>query len=288
MNLILTAGPDPSSHVRSPLLASSRAQLLTRATTQVVVIQLCYLGARSVGDQFLQSIMSWEGERCLLKDVETRTFLTQQDSVLKVLSAQGPFFLSRFSVRFLMVSFRWVAAGNRWCIRANLMNSLPDECIYQTVAAFKNIPERSGAFLAPFPPLRTLADQRSHTQPGSLRLPLEPSPTPYPPPRASPLHTAQLPSKSPPCTYLSLPPSPPLLTLSLSPATNGNPKTKTTSGPRLPGGGSTTSSRPTPPAGRSLASSRAGRDSLRYAIALGRRIGRDWWGSRGGWIRGTR
>ena len=69
MNLILTAGPNPASHV--------------------VVIQLCYLGARSVGDQFLQNIMSWEGERCLFKDVETRTFLTQQDSVVQVLSAQS-------------------------------------------------------------------------------------------------------------------------------------------------------------------------------------------------------
>lgn len=68
MNLILTAGPNPASHV--------------------VVIQLCYLGARSVGDQFLQNMMSWEGERCLLKDMETRTFLTQQDSVSQVLSAQ--------------------------------------------------------------------------------------------------------------------------------------------------------------------------------------------------------
>lgn len=33
--------------------------------------------------------MSWEGEVCLLKDVETRTFMTQQDSVVQILSAQG-------------------------------------------------------------------------------------------------------------------------------------------------------------------------------------------------------
>lgn len=69
MNLILTAGPTPAQHV--------------------VVIQLCYVGPRSEGDQFLQNIMSWEGEVCLLKDVETRTFMTQQDSVVQILSAQG-------------------------------------------------------------------------------------------------------------------------------------------------------------------------------------------------------
>lgn len=30
------------------------------------------------------------------------------------------------------------------------MNSLPDECINKTVAAFKNIPERSGTFCVRF------------------------------------------------------------------------------------------------------------------------------------------
>ena len=66
--------------------------------------------------------MSWEGERCLLKDFEMRTFLTQQESVSKVLRAQ---------------------AGNRWCIRADLILTLPDEVIHTSVTAFRHIPEGS-------------------------------------------------------------------------------------------------------------------------------------------------
>lgn len=55
------------------------------------MIQICYLGNQGEGEKFLQSIMSWDGERCLLKDVETRTFLEQQDSVKQVLGVQCEF-----------------------------------------------------------------------------------------------------------------------------------------------------------------------------------------------------
>lgn len=110
-------------------------------TVQVVVIQICYVGPRSEGDRFLQNVMSWEGEICLLKDVETRTYMTQQDSVVQVLSAKSA--LSSFPLVVRCTDAR-PAGGNRWCIRADLMNSLPDEAIHKTVAAFTDIPERSG------------------------------------------------------------------------------------------------------------------------------------------------
>lgn len=55
----------------------------------------------------------------------------------------GSFFLN--AIRVLMRRDMFVD-GNRWCIRADLMNSLPDEAIHKTVAAFTNIPERSGTF----------------------------------------------------------------------------------------------------------------------------------------------
>lgn len=102
MNLILTAGPDARSHV--------------------IVIQICYLGERSVGETFMQAITSWEGETCLFKDAETRSYLTQQDSVVQILSAKP---------------------GSRWCVRADLVHSLSDQMIYDTVKLFKDIPERS-------------------------------------------------------------------------------------------------------------------------------------------------
>lgn len=95
-NLILTAGPDPSKHVRCPDL-----DLLSLGTpgnvcadraiglAQVIIIQLCYVGDRTGGEPFVQAISSWEGERTLLKDVEMRTFLQQQGSVAQVLNAKG-------------------------------------------------------------------------------------------------------------------------------------------------------------------------------------------------------
>lgn len=77
--------------VQSFLLCIS--MLIFTSCVQVVVIQICYLGARGEGEKFLQTLMSWQGERCLLKDVETRTFMEQQDSVKQVLGVQckGPF-----------------------------------------------------------------------------------------------------------------------------------------------------------------------------------------------------
>ncbi|KAI3492980.1 hypothetical protein L1887_42355 [Cichorium endivia] len=75
-NLILTAGPSKTSHV--------------------IVIQVCYLGPKSDGEALVQAISSWTGERLLLKDVEERSFLSQQDGVAKV-SVGGPYpcFLGR-------------------------------------------------------------------------------------------------------------------------------------------------------------------------------------------------
>lgn len=101
-HLVLTAGPNEQSHV--------------------VVIGMCYIGPRSMGDQYLSALLAWEGEHVLLKDVEMRTFLTHQENVVHILKAQE---------------------GNRWCIRANLMDSLPDEAVHQTVLRFRNMPERS-------------------------------------------------------------------------------------------------------------------------------------------------
>lgn len=64
-NFILTAGPN--------------------STTGVVIIQLCYIGNRNAGAEYLTAISAWDEERCLFKDVEERDFLQQQDSIANVL-----------------------------------------------------------------------------------------------------------------------------------------------------------------------------------------------------------
>lgn len=57
-----------------------------------MVIQMCYAGPRERGVEYLQAISSWDGERCLLNEVNEKSFLNQQDSVAQVLRGKGAFF----------------------------------------------------------------------------------------------------------------------------------------------------------------------------------------------------
>lgn len=98
-NVLLTAGP--------------------AGQDSLVVIQMCYIGPRIKGQEFLQAISSWDGERCLLNEVDEKSFLHQQDSVAQVLRGK---------------------AGNKWFIRSALINSLPDEIISKTVRQFAETP----------------------------------------------------------------------------------------------------------------------------------------------------
>lgn len=100
-SLILTAGPDNNN---------------------VIVMQFCYLGTKSQGDPYLQVISSWAGERLLLKDVEERTFLSQQDGVAQVLKG---------------------SANRRWMVRGDLVSNLTDEFIYESVHRFQSIGTRT-------------------------------------------------------------------------------------------------------------------------------------------------
>ena len=55
----------------------------------LVAIQMCYIGPREKGLEYLQAISSWDGETCLLNEVNEKEFLNQQDSVAQVLRAKG-------------------------------------------------------------------------------------------------------------------------------------------------------------------------------------------------------
>jgi hypothetical protein len=55
----------------------------------VVVIQICYLGPKEDGLQYLHAISSWDGERCLLNEVNEKSFLFQQDSIAQILRGKG-------------------------------------------------------------------------------------------------------------------------------------------------------------------------------------------------------
>jgi hypothetical protein len=98
-NLLLTAGPADKD--------------------SLVVIQMCFVGPRARGQEFLSAISAWNGEPCLLKDVDEKRFLNQQDSVAQVLRGR---------------------AGNQWFIRSALASSLPDEVVNKTVLEFANTP----------------------------------------------------------------------------------------------------------------------------------------------------
>ncbi|KAI9465374.1 hypothetical protein BJY52DRAFT_1202468 [Lactarius psammicola] len=98
-NVLLTAGPADKD--------------------SLVVIQMCYIGPKEQGLEYLQALSSWTGERCLLNEVHEKTFLSQQDSVAQVLRGRR---------------------GNQWFIRSALISSLPDEVINKTVLEFADTP----------------------------------------------------------------------------------------------------------------------------------------------------
>ncbi|KAG2347347.1 hypothetical protein BDR05DRAFT_957968 [Suillus weaverae] len=98
-NVLLTAGP--------------------AGQDSLVVIQMCYVGPKVKGQEFLQAISSWDGERCLLNEVDEKSFLHQQDSVAQVLRGK---------------------AGNKWFIRSALISSLPDDIVNKTVLQFADTP----------------------------------------------------------------------------------------------------------------------------------------------------
>ncbi|TDL16930.1 hypothetical protein BD410DRAFT_794846 [Rickenella mellea] len=85
----------------------------------VIVVQICYVGSREKGHDFLEAISSWDGERCLLNEVDEKTFLHQQDSVAQILRGK---------------------AGRQWYIRSALITSLPDDIIHATVNKFADTP----------------------------------------------------------------------------------------------------------------------------------------------------
>ncbi|KAF9562951.1 hypothetical protein CPC08DRAFT_749159 [Agrocybe pediades] len=98
-NVLLTAGP--------------------AGKDSLMVVQMCYIGPREKGQEYLAAISSWDGERCLLNEVDEKSFLHQQDSVAQVLRGK---------------------AGRQWFIRSALISSLPDDIINDTVLQFADTP----------------------------------------------------------------------------------------------------------------------------------------------------
>ncbi|KAI0629552.1 hypothetical protein C8Q77DRAFT_1076036 [Trametes polyzona] len=98
-NVLLTAGPADKD--------------------SLVVIQMCYVGPKEDGMPYLQAISSWDGERCLLNEVNEKSFLNQQDSVAQVLRGK---------------------VGRQWFLRSALITTLPDEVINRTVLEFADTP----------------------------------------------------------------------------------------------------------------------------------------------------
>jgi hypothetical protein len=160
-NLLLTAGPADKD--------------------SLVVIQMCYVGPKERGLEYLQALSSWSGESCLLKEVHEKTLLTQQDSVAQVLRGKR---------------------GNQWFIRSALISSLPDEVISKTVLEFADTPV--GCSKSTSPCLQYFTSEipcgylRAFFQRGSLNFRAAPSPIMKG--RAFQRRSAGPHSPSPPCT----------------------------------------------------------------------------------------
>jgi len=80
---------------------------------------MCYVGPKEKGIEYLNAISSWDGERCLLNEVNEKSYLYQQDSVAQILRGK---------------------AGRQWFIRSSLIHSLPDEVVNKTVIQFADTP----------------------------------------------------------------------------------------------------------------------------------------------------
>lgn len=115
-NVILTAGP--------------------AGKDSLVVIQLCYIGQRERGKSFLDAILAWDGEKCLLNEVNEKSFLNQQDSVAQVLRGKGMGSTQDEESEFDAAH----AEGRQWFIRSALVNSLPDSVIHDSVNQFSETP----------------------------------------------------------------------------------------------------------------------------------------------------
>jgi hypothetical protein len=102
-NITLTAGPTPKG--------------------SVIIVQFSWSGKQQVdGENILQAILAWDGERCLLKDVEVRPYAEQQENVSQILASK---------------------ADTRWLVRSTLLASLTDEAIHSTVQKFAKVPAGS-------------------------------------------------------------------------------------------------------------------------------------------------
>jgi len=116
-NVLLTAGP--------------------AGKDSLVVIQMCYLGPREEGQEYLQAISSWDGDRCLLNEVNEKSFLHQQDSVAQVLRGKGKY--GKVVIATVQTNQTSVA-GRQWFIRSALITFLPDDIIHKTVIQFSTGP----------------------------------------------------------------------------------------------------------------------------------------------------
>ncbi|EED82635.1 predicted protein [Postia placenta Mad-698-R] len=142
-NVLLTAGPEDKD--------------------SLVVIQMCYVGPKEKGIEYLNAISSWDGERCLLNEVNEKSYLNQQDSVAQILRGKGtPWTLLRYSYS--------PVAGRQWFIRSSLIHSLPDEVVNKTVIQFANTPigctwlfELSGGAIGDFEDTCLPKEQRDAT-----------------------------------------------------------------------------------------------------------------------------
>jgi hypothetical protein len=117
---------------------------------------MCFVGPKVKGQEFLQAISSWDGERCLLNEVDEKSFLHQQDSVAQVLRGKGEPW-NYFNIPGSSYARAANVVGNKWFIRSALISSLPDDIVNKTVLQFADTPVGCSASFSR-PRFRSLMD----------------------------------------------------------------------------------------------------------------------------------
>lgn len=139
-NVILTAGPSSGRDDEHGLEAMADGKGKGKGGGSVVIVQICYNGPSHEGQDWVRAICAWGGEQCVFKDVEERSFLEQQDSIANVLrGGMGRKWFIKGEVSCVASFLRSLATDLR--SSAQLLNSLTDEIIHETIRMFRDIPD---------------------------------------------------------------------------------------------------------------------------------------------------
>jgi hypothetical protein len=119
--ILLTAGPPstPSAAASTSTTSTHQLQKRRRQQNSIIAIHICFTGSREKGGEIHDMIRAWDnGQSCLMNDVGSKLFLMQTGSIERMLRGV------------------W---GRRWFLKSDMITSLSDDVIQQTVQKFDDV-----------------------------------------------------------------------------------------------------------------------------------------------------